>query len=118
MEFAAGLALVALVKKFVDFLKAVSNRDVNSVVTQLVSAAGAVGALLLAAQTQWANGISIGGTSLASLNVWSVVFVGVTLGSAAGVVQDVTRALNASDVAPLPLAHPLVPPLADQPAVQ
>ncbi len=89
--------MIFLIKKVTDLLKAISNRDLNSIITQFVVVGGAIGALWLAAQTQWAGGISVGDTTLAALNGWSLVFVGATLGTAASVVHDTTRAINSSD---------------------
>lgn len=96
MEFVPALALLALVKKFGDFLKGITNRDWNSVVTQLVVWAAAWAALAVAAHTAWAAGISIGDTSLADLNGWSQLFVALTIGSGASLVHDTTKAVDNS----------------------
>ena len=102
MEFLPALALLALIKKLIDFLRYASAGDVNGVVTQLVTWGGGVGAVLLVAQTDWASGIDVGNMTLATLNVWSLLFVGLTLSSGAGVVHDVTKAVDGSDSAVLP----------------
>lgn len=96
MEFVPVLALLALVKKFGDFLKALTNRDINAAVTQLVLWAAAWGGIALAAHTAWAQGISIGDTTLADLNGWSQLFVALTIGAGAGVVHDTTKAIDSS----------------------
>ncbi len=102
MEFLPALALLALVKKLIDFLRYASARDVNGVVTQLVTWVSGFGALLLAAQTNWADQIMVGDSSLAALNVWSLVFVGMTVASSASVVHDVTKAVDNKDTAAIP----------------
>src|SRR5437660_754661 len=102
MEFVPMVALLLLIKKFVDFLRMVSGRDFSGIVTQLVVWSSGVGALFLAAQTQWAEGISIGDRPLSHLTAWSIVFVGLTLGSTASVVSDFTKAVDNSDSAKRP----------------
>lgn len=96
MDFVPALALVALIKKFGDFLKAITNRDVNAIVTQLLLWAAAWGAVTLAAHTSWADGIKIGTSNLAHLNMLSQLFVALTIGSGAGVVHDATKAVDNS----------------------
>jgi uncharacterized membrane protein len=107
VEFVPIIALAALVKKVVDFLKFITNRDVNGIVTQLVAWAAGVLALLLAAQTDWADGIKIGDMSLATLNFWSLLFVGLSVssfGSVAG--YDIPRKLDRTTPTP---DHKLIP---------
>lgn len=94
MEFVPALALLALVKKLVDFLRYATSRDVNAVVTQLTAWVAGVGGLFLAAQTDWANGIEVGGQSLHTLGGWSLVFVGLTVASTAGVVTDTLKSVD------------------------
>jgi hypothetical protein len=96
MEFVPALALVALLLKFIDFLKSASARDVNAVVTQLVAWVSGIVVVLLFAQTDFAGSIEINGTTLGLLNAWSQVIVGLTLASTASVVSDGLRAVDNS----------------------
>jgi hypothetical protein len=106
MDWTAAAALVALVKKVVDTLRYASARDVNGVSTQLVSWAAGVGVFLLAAHTAWAPQLLVGGISLDRLNVWSLVFVGLTAGSASSLVHDTVKAVDNADSAKVPTLLP------------
>ncbi len=102
MDWVAGVAFLFLVKKFVDFLRYATNRDVNGVVTQLVAWTAGVGAVLIGAQTQWANDITVGSATLAHLSFWSQLFVGLTLASAASFAADTLSAVNTSVTGTVP----------------
>ena len=95
IEFVPALALAALVIKIIDFFKYLSNRDLNGAGTQLVVWAAGVGAVFLYAQTAWADTIDFGG-SLSTLNGWSLLAVGLSVGSGASVVKDGFHALDNS----------------------
>lgn len=97
MEFVPVLALLALVKKIIDLLKYASNRDVNGVVTTIASWIAGVVAVVLFAATDFADGISVGDTALGVLNMASLVAVGLTIGSGAGVTADWLSAKRPSD---------------------
>jgi hypothetical protein len=108
MELVPLLALSALVWKLVDWLKMVRQGKWNGVWTQaIVWGAGIVG-VFLAAQTDYASGISIGDKTLTQLNGWSKVFVGLQFASLTSVGFDTKKALDASDSAKMP-------PLLDKP---
>ena len=81
MEFVPILAIGALTKKLVDLIKAVRSKDWNAVLTLLVVAASGVVAVLVAAQTNWANSITLGELPLAQLSLASQIFVGVSVAS-------------------------------------
>lgn len=107
MEFVPAIALLALVKKFIDFLRYATSRDTNAVITQLTAWVSGVGGLFLAAQTEWANGIEVGGQSLHNLSGWSLVFVGLTVASTASVVTDTLKSVdNHTDARIPPLTGP------------
>lgn len=94
IEFVPVLALLALVKKLVDMLRYLRGGNVNAAVTQLVAWVGAVGVVLLAAGTDYAAGIEVGGMFLSDLNVWSLVMVGLTVGSTASLVDDTLKSID------------------------
>ncbi len=94
MPIAITVLLGAFITKLIDFLKFVTNKDVNGAVTQLtVWLAGVVGVTLVA-QTDFASGVEIGDLNLAELNWWSLVFVGLMASSIFSVVNDVRNAVD------------------------
>ena len=109
MPFVPLVALLALVVKFTDFLKYVTARNTNGVVTQLVAWGAGVGAFFLAAQTDFASGIHVGDMSLPTLNGWSLVFVGMSVASAGGLAVDYKQARDNSDSAVKPNLLPGTP---------
>lgn len=89
--------MVALIWKTVDLIKSAKAGDINGALTVLLAWAVAVGAVFLYAQTDWADGISIGTTVLSSLNGWSLLAAGLALGSGAGAAVDIKQAIDSSD---------------------
>jgi uncharacterized membrane protein len=102
IPFVPVLVLGSLVGKFVDFLKYLSKRDWNGVVTQLIAWAAGVGGVLLMAQTQFADGVDIGGTKLSALNTPSQILLGLMATSLLSVVYDVKKAVDSQDSAKMP----------------
>ena len=94
IEFVPALAMLALVKKLVDLLRYLRGGDINGVVTQLVAWAGGVGVVLLAAQTDYAGGIEVGGEMLSTLNVWSLALIGLAVGSSASLADDALKSVD------------------------
>ena len=97
MEFVPILALLSLVKKVIDLGKYITNRDMNGIVTTLAGWTAGVLAVVLFAQTNFADGIRIGDTALAALNFASQVAVGLTIGAGAGLAADFVSAKQPSD---------------------
>jgi hypothetical protein len=96
MEFVPAVAMLALIKQLIDLLRSVRGGDTNSALTILTAWVAGVGVLLLVAQTDWATGISVGDYTLATLNVASLVFVGISIASGASVVSDTLGAIDTS----------------------
>lgn len=107
------VGLVALVKKFVDFLKYATNRNVNGVVTQVVVWVAGVAAVLLYSQSDFADRIRLGEFGLGDLNVYSLLILGLAIGSLAGVTKDVIASRDDSDTARTPPLIPNSPPPAE-----
>lgn len=104
MEFVPILALSALVKKLVDFFKFLTNRDWNGAITMLVTWGAGIVALLVASQTDWADGINIGDKTLASLSFLSMVFVGMSVSSFGAVAgYDIPKSVGPTGQDKLPL---------------
>ncbi len=74
------VALVALVKKFIDFAAYLRGREYGNAITQVVVWIAGVVAVLLYAQTTWADGIVFAGQTLADMNFASLVAVGLCVG--------------------------------------
>lgn len=105
-ELITVVALAALVKKFVDFSKYVTNKDVNGAFTQLWAWGAGIGAVLIFAATDFAEGIQVGSHSFADLAFWSLVWLGLGVGSAGSVVTDVIKARDQTDSAAMPKLLP------------
>jgi hypothetical protein len=97
MEFVPFLAMLALVKKLIDFFKYLTNKDKNGIVTTLAAWVAGVGAILLFSMSDFADGITIGDTTLGALNIASLVIVGMSIGASAGVAADVISSRRPSD---------------------
>ena len=94
LEFTPLLAMAALVYQVVAFLRFLRGKDVNGALTIVTGWAAGLVAVLLVAQTDFANGIGVGDQTLATLNFASQVFVGLTLSSLAGFGNDVLGAVD------------------------
>ena len=106
MPFVATAALIALVYAFIDFLKAVTNKNVNAAVTQLIGWAAGTGAVFVAGASQFASEIKIGDHTLLSLNGPTKLFVGLMIASTAKVAFDLKKSLDTSDSAVQPKLIP------------
>lgn len=102
MDFAPLVAVGALVMKLLDFGKYVHVRDWNGAVTQLVAWLAGVGAVLLAARTDFAESVRVNEFLLGDLNLASQVFLGVLATSLFSAVYDLKRAIDHSDSAAMP----------------
>jgi hypothetical protein len=94
--------MLALIKKFIDFAKYVTNRDLNGAVTQLIVWAAGVVTVALYAQTDWAESIPVAGQSLADLNGWSQIAFGLGISSVSALATDFIKARDNNDSAAMP----------------
>ena len=107
MDTAVPAVMVAsLIWMFVDFLRAVTNRQWPSVVTHLVSWGAGVAAIEIFAHTGWADGVVIGSRTLNSFNGFDLLVAGLLVTSLVKPALSVTRAVDATDSNKQP---PLVP---------
>lgn len=106
MDFVPVLAMAALTLKVVDFLRYCRAADVNGVFTQLAAWIAGVIVVLLVAHTDWADGIAVGDMTLGTINVWSLIFYGLSAGSAASFVKDSLKAVDNTNSAALPTLMP------------
>ena len=106
MEFLPVVAMAALTLKIVDFIRYLRAGDKNGVLTQLAAWIAGVLVVVLVAQTDWANGIAIGDMNLATLGFWSLVFYGLTAGSAASFTKDALKSFDNTNSAAIPTLLP------------
>ncbi len=99
MDFTPVLVLGLVVFQVGEFLKQVTNRDVNGVATQLVLWAGSVGLTFLVAETQFGLTIPVGDLTLDQENTATKFLVGLIFLSAAGAVYKLKQAVDGSDSA-------------------
>lgn len=112
IEFAPTLALGALVLTIVNVLKYARAGDFNGVFTQFAAWVAGVGAIMLAAQTDFAGAIPVGTITLAQANAWSQVFIGVTVAAAGSFGAEALKAVDKFQTA----AKPDLIPSADKSA--
>lgn len=106
MEFAPNLALGALVLTLVNTLRYARAGDFNGVITQCIAWASGVASVMLAAQTDFADAIAVGGITLGATNAWSQVFLGVTAAATGSTVVEALKAVDKFQTAAKP---PLLP---------
>lgn len=111
MEVITLASLVALGNKLTAFLKSITNKDWNAVITQLVHWAGMTIVIALAATADIANNLVLfsGVPPLKDLDFGSILLAGMSLGSLGSVVYDFKKARDNTDGASEPA---LVPSLA------
>lgn len=99
MEILSFASIVALSVKFTDFLKYLTNKDRNALITQLTVWVSGVAAVVLARLADITAGIEVPGTgaSFGSLDVWSAVFVGLGLSSAGSFLYDFKKSRDNLD---------------------
>lgn len=108
MEFIPLVQMAVLVFAIINFLKAVRAKDANSAFTQVIVWVAGVLVVLLAAETDFADGIMLGDQPLTTLNFWSLLFVGLTISSLATFGTEIKKALDNTDSAATPML--LTPP--------
>lgn len=102
MEFVPLVAMGLLIVQVINFLKYLRAGDINGWFTTLVAWVSGVCAVLLVAQTDFADGISIGDQALSTLNFASLIFVGMTVASLGGYAVEIKKAIDQSDSAAKP----------------
>lgn len=106
MEFVPLLAMTALIISAINLVKFLRAQDWNGVVTTLAVWLMGVAVVGLAAQTDFAGGITMGDYTLDRLNGWSLVFVGLNFGGTATTVTGFRKAIDSTDSASTPKLIP------------
>lgn len=102
MEPVAAAMLALLVKQVVDFLRYLlaGAEGRNGAITTITAWVGGVAATLLAAASDWASALDVGGVTLDSMNFASQVFAGLTVAATATGINELIKGINAgSDTA-------------------
>jgi hypothetical protein len=101
-EFIPMATLIGLVISVVNLLIYASKKNVDGVVKILIVWVGGVAATLLAAQTDYASSFSFGGVTLDVANTWTQIWIGLTIGGSATVVNEFKKAIDNGDSAEKP----------------
>jgi hypothetical protein len=106
MEAIGLIGLTAIIYKLVDFLKYISARDINAIVTQASVWLSALAVALLAREAEPFSTVGILGSTFGDLDLAAVVLFALGVGSTASGVIDFKKAIDQSDSARVP---PLLP---------
>lgn len=101
--------LAALIWKLTDFAKHLTNRDLSSVLTQVVAWTAGFGAIVLFAHSGFAPRLTIHGINLARASGVDQLLFGLTIGSTGSSLYDFKRAIDGSDSAATPPLIPVTP---------
>jgi hypothetical protein len=99
MDFVPLAVLGALVYKFVDFLKFITNKDWNGVKTQIVAWCSGIVGIALFAKSDFSSVITFGDLSLQSINFASQVILGLSATSIFSAFYDLKKSIDSSDSA-------------------
>ncbi|MBL7490830.1 hypothetical protein I6A60_24610 [Frankia sp. AgB1.9] len=99
MSFAPLAAVGTLVFTFVNFLTYIRARQWNGVLTQAIAWVAGVGAIMLAARTDFASNVSFGDSSLGNMDIATQIFLGLIATSILSTVNEFKKAFDNSDSA-------------------
>lgn len=102
MEFVPVLAMISLVVTIINLLKYVRSGNHNGTMTTLAVMVAGVVVVFLVAQTDFAAGIAIADQTLGDYNNWSLLFMGLTIGSMGAFATDIKAAIDNTDSAVKP----------------
>lgn len=96
MEFVPLMAMALLVFQVINFVRYLKAGDTNGIVTTVAVWVAGVSVVFLVAQTDFARSITITDTTLANLNAWSLLFVGLTVSSIGNFANEALGAVDAN----------------------
>jgi hypothetical protein len=105
-QFIPAVALVALVKKFIDFGAYLTNKRYRAAATQLVVWLAGIIAVCLYAQTDWADTFEFAGMILSKMNFATQIALGLGVGSTASFGTDLIKGIDNTDSARVPSLFP------------
>lgn len=94
MDFVPAVAMSGLVLTVVNFCRYVRGQDWSAVLTQAIAWLGGVVVVAIFAQSDFADGLTVGGMAMSSLSGWSIVAVGMTVGAAPSVLVEGFKAID------------------------
>ena len=98
--------LVASVKKGTDYVKYIKSGDWNGTLTQTIAWALGIGAAFLFAASDFGTK-PVQGIIFSDLNPWSLIILGLSLGSGGSILKDFISGIDNTQSAVVP---PLLPP--------
>ena len=98
--------VLPVVWKLVDFVKYARAQDWNAVTTQAMVWGGGVGLLFLLSRTDFAPTISLGNLAFNLVSGPTIIFIGLSGGSAASIGYDLKKARDNNDTAATPALIP------------
>lgn len=96
LEFVPLVSLIALVYQIIGILRSARGKDWNGVFTPLAAMLAGVVGVLMFAQADFASGINVGDMTLATLNTWSLILVGISIGTGGSVLNDTLGAVDST----------------------
>lgn len=98
------VGLIALTYKAIDFVRLLANfqKEKSGVVTQVLSWVGGIAAVMLYANSDYADTVVIGEKNLSAVGGVSLVLLGIVLGSMASAAVDLKQAIDTTDSASKP----------------
>ena len=100
MGFVPFAMLVALFYKITVFIKAVTNKQWNDVITQVIVWGAGIAGVMLFAASSFAGSIPVfDTTTLASMGIVEQVIIGLSFASVASAAFDVKKAIDNTDSA-------------------
>lgn len=103
MEVFSAAAIAALVWKVISVIKMATGRDYKGVVTQALTWAAGIIAVVLAAQTDVAETVTAwGNMALSELDGWSQIWAGLVVASVGSAGYDFKKAFDNTDSAAEP----------------
>lgn len=101
-EFLPIATLIGFIISAVNLLILLKAKNWDASFKTLAVWCAGVGGVLLAAQTDYASQFDFGGVTLAAANTWTLIWIGLTLGGSATVVNEFKKAFDNTDSAQKP----------------
>lgn len=98
------VGLLALVWKFIDFLKQLTpkDRNVNAAITQIVVWVSGLAAVFLYSASQLGESVMIGSVALEDADTPTKIILGLMVGSLASASVDIKKAIDGGDTSKQP----------------
>jgi ABC-type sulfate transport system permease component len=101
-EFLPMATLIGLIISVVNFLLYLKGKNMDGALKIVVVWVAGIAAVLLAARTDYAKSFEFGGVTLDVANTWTQIWIGLTIGGSATVVNEFKKAFDNHDTAEKP----------------